>query len=86
ATKITNQINYPITLKLHSPNITHKSNIQNIILYLHNTTKIKQTTNTIFNHIHKTHPQTHINNLLIQNITNHTNTQKLQIIIKHNPL
>lgn len=49
AVHIAEQVGYPVALKLRSPDIPHKSDVQGVMLYLRNANEVEQAANAIIN-------------------------------------
>ncbi|STL12966.1 putative acyl-CoA synthetase [Escherichia coli] len=48
AVHIAEQIGYPVALKLRSPDIPHKSEVQGVMLYLRTANEVQQAANAYF--------------------------------------
>ncbi len=48
---IAEQIGYPVALKLRSPDIPHKSEVQGVMLYLRTANEVQQAANAIFDRV-----------------------------------
>ncbi len=51
AVYIAEQIGYPVALKLRSPDIPHKSDVQGVMLYLRTATEVQQAADAIFDRV-----------------------------------
>lgn len=51
AVHIAEQIGYPVALKLRSPDIPHKSEVQGVMLYLRTANEVQQAANAIFDRV-----------------------------------
>lgn len=51
---IAEQIGYPVALKLRSPDIPHKSEVQGVMLYLRTANEVQQAANAIFDRVKMT--------------------------------
>lgn len=86
AVHIAEQIGYPVALKIRSPDISHKSEIQGIMLYLRIATEVQQAASAMFDRIRLTRPQAGIDGLLVQSMANRTGALELRIAVEHDPL
>lgn len=86
AAKIADQIGYPVALKLRSPDIAHKSDVQGVMLYLRSTAEVEQAADAIFDRVRETHPQARIDGLLVQSMANRAGAQELRVVVEHDPL
>lgn len=86
AVHIAEQIGYPVALKLRSPDIAHKSEVQGVMLYLRTATEVHQATNAILDRVKLTLPQARIHGLLVQSMANRAGAQELRIAVEHDPL
>lgn len=51
AVHIAGQIGYPVALKLRSPDIPHKSEVQGVMLYLRSPEEVEQAANAIIDRV-----------------------------------
>ncbi|XPE45375.1 acetate--CoA ligase family protein [Shigella flexneri] len=65
---IAEQIRYPVALKLRSPDIPHKSDVQGVMLYLRTATEVQQAADAILDRVKMTWPQARIHGLLVQSM------------------
>lgn len=86
AVHIAEQIGYPVALKLRSPDIPHKSDVQGVILYLRTAAEVHQAATAIFDRVRMTLPQARIHGLLVQSMANRAGAQELRIAVEHDPL
>lgn len=86
AVVIAEQIGYPVALKLRSPDITHKSDVQGVMLYLRNATEVQAAADAIFDRVKQNVPQASIEGLLVQSMANRAGAQELRIVVEHDPL
>lgn len=86
AVHIAEQIGYPVALKLRSPDIAHKSEVQGVMLYLRTAAEVHQATNAILDRVKLTLPQARIHGLLVQSMANRAGAQELRIAVEHDPL
>ncbi|MGU0161321.1 acetate--CoA ligase family protein [Escherichia coli] len=68
AVHIAEDIGYPVALKLRSPDIPHKSEVQGVMLYLRTANEVQQAANAIFDRVKMTWPQAWVHGLLVQSM------------------
>ncbi|KAF0655199.1 protein lysine acetyltransferase, partial [Salmonella enterica subsp. enterica serovar Worthington str. BCH-3194] len=86
AVHIAEQIGYPVALKLRSPDIPHKSEVQGVMLYLRTASEVQQAANAIFDRVKMAWPQARIHGLLVQSMANRAGTQELRVVVEHDPV
>ncbi|KJV29141.1 bifunctional acetate--CoA ligase family protein/GNAT family N-acetyltransferase [Pantoea sp. SM3] len=86
AASIADQIGYPVALKLRSPDIPHKSEVQGVMLYLRSAAEVEQAAEAIFDRVRNTHPQARIDGLLVQSMANRAGAQELRVVVEQDPL
>ncbi|PRD14846.1 bifunctional acetate--CoA ligase family protein/GNAT family N-acetyltransferase [Pantoea coffeiphila] len=86
AVQIATQIGYPVALKLRSPDIRHKSEVQGVMLYLRTSTEVQQAAEAIIDRVRLTSPQARIHGLLVQSMANRAGAQELRIVVEQDPL
>lgn len=86
AVHIAGQIGYPVALKLRSPDIPHKSEVQGVMLYLRTPAEVEQAANAIFDRVKMAWPQARIHGLLVQSMANRAGAQELRVMVEHDPL
>jgi len=86
AVHIAEQIGYPVALKLRSPDIPHKSEVQGVMLYLRTAAEVQQAADAILDRVKMTWPQARIHGLLVQSMANRAGAQELRIVVEHDPL
>lgn len=86
AVHIAEQIGYPVALKLRSPDIPHKSEVQGVMLYLRTASEVQQAANAIIDRVKLTWPQANIHGLLVQSMANRAGAQELRIVVEQDPL
>lgn len=75
-----------MVLKLHSPDIPRKSEVQGVMLYLRTANEVQQTANAIFDRVKMAWPQAWIHGLLVQSTTNRAGAQELRVVVEHDPV
>ncbi|MDF7632005.1 bifunctional acetate--CoA ligase family protein/GNAT family N-acetyltransferase [Erwiniaceae bacterium L1_55_4] len=86
AATIADQIGYPVALKLRTPDIPHKSEVQGVMLYLRSCEEVEQAAEAIFDRVRHTHPQARIDGLLVQSMANRAGAQELRVVVEQDPL
>ncbi|WP_416413287.1 GNAT family N-acetyltransferase [Pantoea sp. App145] len=86
AASIAGQIGYPVALKLRSPDIPHKSEVQGVMLYLRSAAEVEQAAEAIFDRVRQTHPHARIDGLLVQSMANRAGAQELRVVVEQDPL
>ncbi len=86
AVHIAKQIGYPVALKLRSPDIPHKSEVQGVMLYLRTATEVQQAADAILDRVKMTWPQARIHGLLVQSMANRAGAQELRVVVEQDPV
>lgn len=86
AVQIAGQIGYPVALKLRSPDIPHKSEVQGVMLYLRTPDEVQQAAEAIIDRVQLAWPQARIQGLLVQSMANRAGAQELRIVVEQDPL
>lgn len=86
AVHIAEQIGYPVALKLRSPDIPHKSDVQGVMLYLRTAAEVQQAAEAIFDRVKMTWPQARVHGLLVQSMANRAGAQELRVVVEHDPV
>ena len=86
AVHIAEQIGYPVALKLRSPDIPHKSEVQGVMLYLRTAAEVQQAADAILDRVKMTWPQARIHGLLVQSMANRAGAQELRVVVEHDPV
>lgn len=86
AVSIAGQIGYPVALKLRSPDIPHKSEVQGVMLYLRTPDEVQLAANAIIDRVKLAWPQARIQGLLVQSMANRAGAQELRIVVEQDPL
>nr|WP_154324631.1 bifunctional acetate--CoA ligase family protein/GNAT family N-acetyltransferase [Pantoea sp. 201603H] len=86
AVHIAGQIGYPVALKLRSPDIPHKSEVQGVMLYLRTASEVQQAADAIIDRVKFAWPQARIHGLLVQSMANRAGAQELRIVVEQDPL
>ncbi|ATZ12378.1 bifunctional acetate--CoA ligase family protein/GNAT family N-acetyltransferase [Erwinia amylovora] len=86
AVKIAAQIGYPVALKLRSPDIPHKSEVQGVMLNLRTADEVQQAVDAIIERVSVAWPQARIDGLLVQSMANRAGGHELRIVVEQDPL
>ncbi|WP_338574040.1 bifunctional acetate--CoA ligase family protein/GNAT family N-acetyltransferase [Erwinia billingiae] len=86
AVHIAGQIGYPVALKLRSPDIPHKSEVQGVMLYLRTASEVEQAAEAIIDRVKLALPQANIHGLLVQSMANRAGAQELRIVVEQDPV
>ena len=86
AVTIANQVGYPVALKLRSPDIAHKSDVQGVMLSLRSASEVQQAANAIIDRVKQTLPQARIDGLLVQSMASRLGAQELRVVVEQDPL
>jgi acetyltransferase len=63
---IASQLGYPVALKIESPDITHKSDVQGVILDVHTATQVRDRYIEMLQAVARAQPGAHINGITVQ--------------------
>ncbi len=86
AGRIAEQIGYPVALKLRSPDIPHKSEIQGVMLYLKTAKEVEHAADAILGRVKETWPDAHIEGFLVQSMADRAGAQELRIQVEQDPI
>ena len=86
AVHIAGQIGYPVALKLRSPDIAHKSDVQGVMLYLRTASEVQQAADAMLDRVKMTWPQARIHGLLVQSMARRAGAQELRIVVEQDPV
>ncbi|MNE11419.1 Acetyltransferase (GNAT) family protein [compost metagenome] len=86
AVHIAEQIGYPVALKLRSPDIPHKSDVQGVMLYLRTAAEVQQAAEAIFDRVKMAWPQARVHGLLVQSMANRAGAQELRVVVEQDPV
>ncbi|MEZ8106001.1 bifunctional acetate--CoA ligase family protein/GNAT family N-acetyltransferase [Vibrio cortegadensis] len=83
---IAEKIGYPVAVKLRSPDIAHKSDVQGVVLSLRNSTEVANAAQAILDRTQLSYPTANIHGLLIQGMAKLAGGQELRIKVKTDPI
>ncbi|QWA12183.1 bifunctional acetate--CoA ligase family protein/GNAT family N-acetyltransferase [Sodalis ligni] len=86
AVAIADKIGYPVALKLRSPDIPHKSDVQGVMLSLRNAREVEQAANAMIERVAQAYPQARIDGMLVQSMANRAGTLELRILVEEDPV
>ena len=76
---VANQLGYPVALKIDSPDITHKSDVQGVALNLQNAAAVRDTWQDMMATVARLRPDARINGVTIQNMSGKPQGRELYI-------
>lgn len=68
---IASQQGFPVALKIDSPDISHKSDVQGVVLNVHNATQVRDRYHEMLQAVGKAQPQARINGVTVQPMASH---------------
>ncbi len=68
---IATQQGFPVALKIDSPDVSHKSDVQGVMLNLHNATQVRDGYNEMLQAVSRAMPQARINGVTVQPMAGH---------------
>lgn len=86
AAQITEQVGYPVAVKLRSPDIAHKSDVNGVMLDLNNAVEVANAAQLMLNRVSVTYPTARIEGLQIQAMANRAGSQELRVCVRHDPV
>ncbi len=86
AVHVAEQIGYPVAVKLRSPDIAHKSDIQGVMLNLRNRHEVAAAAQAILDRAHLSYPAAHIHGLLVQGMAKLAGGEEVRIKVKTDAL
>ncbi|AHM72485.1 bifunctional acetate--CoA ligase family protein/GNAT family N-acetyltransferase [Yersinia hibernica] len=86
AVHIAEQLGYPVAIKLRSPDIVHKSEVQGVMLYLRTAIEVQRAADDILDRVKRTYPQARIDGLLVQSMANRAGAQELRIAVEQDAI
>lgn len=86
AVLVAEQIGYPVAVKLRSPDIQHKSDVQGVMLHLRSANEVANAAHAILDRVALTYPKARIQGLLVQGMAHRAGAQELRITVKTDPV
>ncbi len=81
AVTIAETLGYPVALKLRSPDIAHKSDVQGVMLYLRDKQEVATSAAAIIDRVTQNFPDAQIDGLIVQSMANRAGAQELRIAV-----
>ncbi len=79
AMMIATQLGYPVALKIDSPDISHKSDVNGVALNIMNAVGVRDTYNDMMQSVARQQPDARINGVTIQNMARHKRGREIYI-------
>ena len=79
AMMIATQLGFPVALKIDSPDITHKSDVNGVALNVMNAVGVRDTYNDMMQAVKRNQPNARINGVTIQNMARHKRGREIYI-------
>lgn len=86
AVHISEKIGYPVAVKLRSPDIVHKSEVQGVMLNLRNANEVASATQAIMDRTSLLYPSALIHGVSVQSMASRAGSQELRIRIETDPI
>lgn len=86
AVHLANQIGYPVALKLHSPDIMHKSDVQGVMLNLRNAQEVASAAQAIIDRAEVSYPGALLQGLQVQAMAPTTGAEELRVKVIQDPI
>lgn len=86
AAQIAEQVGYPVAVKLRSPDIRHKSDVQGVMLNLRTGAEVANAAQAIVDRVAVTFPEARIQGLLVQSMASRAGAQELRVTISNDPV
>jgi acetyltransferase len=79
AVQIAEQIGYPVAVKLRSPDIAHKSDVQGVVLNLRNASEVQNAAHSVLERVQLGYPGANIQGLLVQAMASRIGAYELRV-------
>lgn len=79
AMMIATQLGFPVALKIDSPDISHKSDVQGVILNVMNAASVRDSYSDMLQRVTRLLPKAHINGVTVQNMARHRRGREIYI-------
>jgi acetyltransferase len=86
AVRIANEIGYPVALKIHSPDITHKTDVGGVALSVDNEIMVRESFERVISSVSQKRPEARIEGVTVQRMVTKGNSIELIIGIKKDPV
>ncbi|MGI2261562.1 bifunctional acetate--CoA ligase family protein/GNAT family N-acetyltransferase [Shewanella sp. GXUN23E] len=80
------KLGYPVALKIQSPDLIHKSDVQGVTLNLASDDDICQAANAMQDRVHQTVPGARIEGMLVQKMALTAGAQEIRVAVIHDPV
>ncbi len=86
AVSIAEQVGYPVAIKLRSPDILHKSEVQGVMLNLRNPKEVSIASQAILDRVGLSFPDARVDGLLVQSMANRAGALELRVTVRNDPV
>ncbi len=86
AVEMAQQLGYPVAIKLRSPDIEHKSEVQGVMLHLNNASEVSNAVEAILSRTSERYPDAQILGVSVQPMANRSGTQELRVRLTTDPI
>jgi acetyltransferase len=80
------RIGYPLVIKIHSPDITHKSDVGGVRLNLQNSRMLAAAYEDMLAQVHYLRPEAHVEGVIVQPMLRYPNTRELLVGVSTDPV
>lgn len=82
AVQIADQISYPVAVKLRSPDIAHKSDVNGVVLNLRNPAEVQSAAQSILDGVQLNYPSASVQGLIVQAMASRIGAYELRVKVK----
>jgi len=82
AVQIADQISYPVAVKLRSPDIAHKSDVNGVVLNLRNPAEVQSAAQSILDGVQLNYPSASVQGLVVQAMASRIGAYELRVKVK----
>ncbi|WCE32632.1 bifunctional acetate--CoA ligase family protein/GNAT family N-acetyltransferase [Vibrio sp. SCSIO 43137] len=82
AVQIADQISYPVAVKLRSPDIAHKSDVNGVVLNLRNPVEVQSAAQSILDGVQLNYPSASVQGLIVQAMASRIGAYELRVKVK----
>ncbi|MCG9696608.1 acetate--CoA ligase family protein [Shewanella sp. Isolate11] len=86
AAEIADRIGYPVALKVQSPDIHYKSDVQGVVLNLSSGSEVLQAANAIINRVHSINESATIEGMIVQKMALTAGAQEIRVAVMNDPV
>ncbi|WP_367989780.1 GNAT family N-acetyltransferase [Vibrio sp. NTOU-M3] len=83
AVHVAEQIGYPVAVKLRSPDIAHKSDVQGVMLNLRNSLEVASASQAILDRVQLSYPSANVHGLLVQGMAKLAGGEEIRVKVKN---